>query len=455
MLMAFVILWPKFPLVNIPGTYVAVRVEDVLIALASLVWLIVKLPNSLSIFKEKIYLSIGMFWLAGALSLLSAILITYSVTLHLGLLHWLRRVEYMMMFIMAATTLTSLQQVRNMLKIGWLVVVLVVIYGFGQLWLGFPVISTTNREFSKGLILHLTPDARVNSTFAGHYDLAAFLSVVLIMMASNFFLAKSFFKKITLAVGGGLSLLLLSLTAARVSFVAGVAGIIVSLWLVGQRLLIGAVLVVVLIMLVAIPELRHRLVATLTVNLLGGGGPKYELSQDSGVVRKTFLSEASREALLREATKAGAKIATVAADISPGEPINTTELGVYRSWGIRLNVEWPRAIRAFFKNPLLGTGYSSLTIATDNDLLRSLGEVGLLGTAALILILVMILRKMADFIMASQGFEKSFVVGVFSVTVAVLLTGLFIDVLEASKIALLLWFLLGVSWAMMKGVADD
>ena len=57
-----------------------------------------------------------------------------------------------------------------------------------------------------------------------------------------------------------------------------------------------------------------------------------------------------------------------------------------RSVSIRLNVEWPRAIRAFSKNPLLGTGYSSITLATDNDFLRLLGEVGLVGALAFFLI---------------------------------------------------------------------
>ena len=57
-----------------------------------------------------------------------------------------------------------------------------------------------------------------------------------------------------------------------------------------------------------------------------------------------------------------------------------------RSTSIRLNVEWPRALRAFKKNPLLGTGYSSITLATDNDFLRLFGEVGILGFLSFLLI---------------------------------------------------------------------
>src|SRR3990167_10675400 len=48
-----------------------------------------------------------------------------------------------------------------------------------------------------------------------------------------------------------------------------------------------------------------------------------------------------------------------------------------RSFNIRLKAEWPRAIRAFLKNPVLGTGYSSVGLAVDNDYLRSLAESGI------------------------------------------------------------------------------
>ena len=58
-----------------------------------------------------------------------------------------------------------------------------------------------------------------------------------------------------------------------------------------------------------------------------------------------------------------------------------------------MNVEWPRAIRALKKNPLLGTGYSSITLATDNDYLRLLGETGVLGFLAFLLIGVRLIKR--------------------------------------------------------------
>jgi O-antigen ligase len=147
-----------------------------------------------------------------------------------------------------------------------------------------------------------------------------------------------------------------------------------------------------------------------------------------------------------EATKTG-----VASDIAEGEPTDYTELTVSRSYNIRTDVEWPRAIRAFNKNPLLGTGYSSITDATDNDYLRSLGETGLMGTFSLSLIFCLLLFTFIKAMKRVNTFERLFLIAVICATINILITAVFIDVLEASKIASLLWIMLGVSWAVATG----
>lgn len=455
-LMVFIPLYPKFPLLNIPNTYIAIRFEDVLAGALFLAWLYINLGKLKQFIRLPIYQSILLFWLIGGLSLLSALLITHSVTFHLGFLHWMRRVEYMLFFIIAATTIRSIDQVKTILKAGLVVTLVVVFYGFGQEWLKFPVISTTNREFSKGLILFLSPDARVNSTFAGHYDLAVFLTIVLIYMGSLFYNYKKITDKIILAISGMLSFALLGLTAARVSFVATLLGLTISFWINGKKILVVLLVLLSLGILIAVPDLRHRFVATLTVNILGGGGPKYQPSGPPPNLNK--LSESSKEALFKESISTASgkttDISSVPSDIAPGEPVNYTELEVQRSYGIRLDVEWPRALRAFYKNPILGTGYSSIMIATDNDLLRSLGEVGLMGTMAQVLVFIILFKQMIKFIRVQTGFEKSYITGSFCMLIAVLITGAFIDVLEASKVATIFWFLLGTSWAVMRNFQD-
>lgn len=459
-LLIYIPLYPKFPLLNVSGTYVAVRAEDVLIFFAVLIWLAGNLPKLGTYLRQTIFQSFLLFWLIGGLSVVSALLITFSVQPNLGLLHWLRRVEYMSLFFLAATSITSAKRLKIVVVTFLLTMVIVVIYGFGQRWLDFPVVSTTNKEFSKGLILMLTNDARVNSTFAGHYDLAVYLSIALIVISSLFFYYKNIFYKLWLGGSGLLGFVLLGFTAARVSFAATLLGMTLVFWLSKKRWIVAGLFFAALTLLAIVPDLRHRMVATLTVNLLGGGGPKYNPPADQVTIFTPIkkLPEQSRAALrdqaLREATMAG-RDGTHPVDTVPGEPVNSTELGVYRSLGIRLNVEWPRALRAFYKNPALGTGYSSLTLATDNDILRSLGETGLLGTISLGLIFLIIFKKMFYFLRTTGSFESYFTLGIFCSTIALLLSAVFIDVLESSKVAEVFWLLLGASWAAMKNFKKD
>lgn len=451
-LVVFIPLYPKFPLFNVPGTYVAVRLEDIFFLIVSGIWFLNILPKVKELISEPIHKLFILFWVIGGLSLISGVFLTQTVTPHLGVLHWLRRIEYMSFFIMAATTFKSFDQVKILLKIFIPVTIIIVLYGFGQELFKFPVISTTNREFSKGLILFLSPEARVNSTFAGHYDLAFYLTIVLTMLGSVFFAYKNLKSRALIALTGLGSFVLLGMTAARVSFVATLFALALSFWLNNKKLIVVLLFVAAVGAVGLIPDLRHRLVATVTVNILGGGGPKYDLPEGAAPPNLNKLSDASKSALFMvdvvQVGTEGAQTTKVPSDVAPGEPLNTTELGVYRSYGIRLDVEWPRAIRAFVKNPFLGTGYSSITIATDNDFLRSLGETGLLGTLALMIILGVLVKSQIRFIFNSQGLEKAFMVGVFCSLLALLASGLFLDVLEASKIATLLWFLLGVSWAV-------
>jgi len=227
------------------------------------------------------------------------------------------------------------------------------------------------------------------------------------------------------------------------------------LWILARKILLVGLVILALSLVVAIPELRHRLVATVTVNLLGGGGAKYSPPPGTVTVFTPVqdIPESSRAAILeqvrKDATDPAKRNATISADTVPGEPVNTTELGVYRSFGIRTNVEWPRALNSFGRNPLLGTGYSSIALATDNDILRSLGETGLLGTLALGLIFYTLMRRMWEYLKTGSGFEYHFILSMFCASGAVALTSLFIDALEASKIAEVFWLTMGISWAVV------
>ena len=117
-----------------------------------------------------------------------------------------------------------------------------------------------------------------------------------------------------------------------------------------------------------------------------------------------------------------------------------------RSFNIRLKAQWPRAVRAFLKNPVLGTGYSSVGLATDNDYLRSLAESGILGLLAFLLIIIRFFKtSLPHIINFHLTLESIFILSATLALFSLLLNALFIDVFEASKIALLTWLTLGLA----------
>ena len=120
------------------------------------------------------------------------------------------------------------------------------------------------------------------------------------------------------------------------------------------------------------------------------------------------------------------------------------------SFATRLQIEWPRAIAAFLVNPILGTGVSSITEATDNDFLRWLGETGILGTGIFIFILFSIVKLV--YINAKRsGKEKKYIYyGFIFGFIGLLINAAWIDVFEASKVAYTFWLICGFYIASLK-----
>lgn len=394
-------LYPKFPLVGVAGTFVAVRLEDILIALIVGLWLMLNLKSlKEEVLSQPINRSILLYLLVSLVSVFGSIFVIKSTSLNLGLLHWLRRVEYMSLFGVAYFALKSKSQLSLVVKSFLVVVTIVAVYGLGQLLFSFPVISTNNSEFSKGLALSLGPGARINSTFAGHYDLAAFSLFPLLLIVG--LLTTPGKNKFALVMIGVLSYWVMLLSASRVTFVA--LFLTVSLFLLNLRKKIWLIVWVAVagVSILFSPQLVGRY-KELIVNQL--------LTQVPAV-------SAQADTQIPDALK------------PPLQPED-------RSLNIRLNVEWPRAIRAFIKNPVTGTGFSSVGLAVDNDYLRSLAETGVLGTFALVMVFVRIFRDLQVGGVFSQAIKWA--------VIGLLINALFIDVFEASKVAIMTWILLGLA----------
>lgn len=396
-------LFPKFPAIKIPGIYVAIRLEDFLILFTLLIFLIPMLIDFKIFFKEKVSRAIILFLLIGFISTVSGVFLTNTVSFSIAFLHFFRRVEYLSLFFVG---FIYIQQTKNDLFFEYLLKLLLIInlfiflYGFGQKYLNLPIIITQNEEYSKGVALSYTAGAHINSSFAGHYDLASYLVLIMPIFISAYFVFKEKLSKIILGISTFLGFWLLSAAVSRIAIVAFLISTTISLFLLKKYKAIITVLLISTVIFGFSADLR---------------------------VRYGRIIEVVRE-------KISSAIVVYAEDKG-----NVNE---DRSTSIRFNVEWPRAIRAFSKNPLLGTGYSSITLATDNDYLRALGETGVLGLLSFILIFIALFKifRTHEF---KNNLESIFIASFIGSTVGILITALFIDIFEASKFAIIYWLFAG------------
>ena len=435
-IMIAVPLYPKFPFIRIEGTFVAIRLEDVLLLFAAIVLLIIYLSRIREFIKDKINLSILLYLSIGFISLVSAVFLTKTVGFNIGFLHWVRRIEYFIPFFLGLEAIKR-RKVDLAFYINILLIVMlgVFIYGAGQRYFGWPIIITQNEENSKGIALRWLPQSHINSTFAGHYDLASFLVLILPLLISYFFIFKDKLKRIILLTGVLSGLWLLVNTASRISLASYLFAITITLFLIKKYRAIPVVIITSIIFISFSTNLLSRYVRIIQV-------VKEDVKQFNLLNYETSVSNVyalEEDILSRRKTP------------SP----TPTPLPVLedRSTNIRLNVEWPRAIRAYLKNPLLGTGYSSITLATDNDYLRLLGEVGILGFIAFFMIFVNIFNKILKsypWIKNKDQIESVFVVSMIGSFPGLLVNALFIDIFEASKFAIIFWLFMGITVGLCK-----
>lgn len=432
-------LFPKFPLIRVSGTYVAIRFEDLLLLLLAVSLLPKAILDGKKLLHDKIIIAFLIFLGSGLLSLFAGSLLTQSESLVLGIFHWARRIEYIVPFLAAYLLIPKEKISENVLyflKILIIVTIVAFIYGFGQRYFSFPIIITQNEQYSKGIALLWTPGSHINSTFAGHYDLAAFVVLLMPIFLPLLFVVREKMSKLWLFIASGTGLWLLINSLSRTSQVSYLVASSISLFLVKKYKALVAVVALSIILMAVSSGLDARFEKAIQVIY-----QRVTAGKTITYVREHFV------ALADEVTLPDTASVTQLPSPSPVPVLSDVSIA------IRVNVEWPRALRAFLKNPLLGTGYSSIDLATDNDYLRILGETGLLGLASFFLMLATIGKvfwKAFPFNKKLSGVELCFVVGVVGATVGTLITAFFIDLFEASKFAIIFWLILGCAVNLIK-----
>lgn len=520
-LIVVVPLYPKRPLFEIiPGYIVRVRGEDFLIAIAVIWWLVAILRKKVNLTTVPLLTSIALYLAVGMLSVLSALFITRSLPLnppHIVklLFHYFRRIEYFSLYFILFSSIQTVKQARLVLSFMFVTLLGVVSYGYGQKYLYWPAFSTMNREFAKGWILYLTEHARVLSTFGGHYDLAAYLVIALSLCWSFFIGMRRKSGKVVLFLVLATAFWLLILTASRVSFIAYLVATATVIILYGRKktwwhtaLKTAGALAVSIVIMLSFGDLSERFTKLIKLDAMREQlafltKPKVAPPKGRAVFLENNLEAVTsksdepptpikpkREGLFgfwapstsneaQEILPAPTPIdrpidvyediplqipASTAAQATPGASVqkrtySKTALQYDLSTGIRFDALWPRAWRGFLRNPLLGSGYSTLTKerddmfteaeSTDNDYLRALGETGLLGFVTFGAILALIFRyglRVAN--RAEDVFTRALTIGLMAGLLGLLVNAGYIDVFEASKVAMTFWMLTGITVAV-------
>lgn len=514
-LLVFIPLWPKIPVFSFIEQYnVRVRLEDFLVLFASIAWLIQVVRKKVN-WKSPILSLYSIYVAVGFVSLAVAILVLGSIpvgVLHIGksTLHWLRYIEYFMLFLIGFASIKKTSDLQVPIIALALTTILVSIYGYGQKEFYWPLWSTMNREFSKGQVLVLTEGARVQSTFAGHYDLGAWLVLVAPILLAAWFLIKKQFIKWIFGTSFLFALWILMASGSKTSVVAFLAGsglvvLILSLqktsifqkitWAVSR----GTIILILALsmfflegddiyrnflafiqnyptvhttyhtingwriaatnnLLGKVDDTNARPERTLPPNAIAVNPETGEVTQRKPVDVLVDVPDIVEETIIDE----DGNEQTILVDKGP-RVYSECSTRYSLSLCIRLESLWPMAWQGFLRNPITGKGYATLNKTTDqqfteadsidNNFLRTLGETGLLGFISFYGTMLFIVIWSGKYLVLNSKSHKVWevilVLGFLAGNIGLFLNAIYIDVFAASKVAYSYWGIAGLVTAIL------
>ena len=475
-------MYPKIPLIGLSHVNVYVRVEDFIVLVFVLLYIIQVVLKKES-FKTPLTGTILAFWISGLLSTILGLIFIFphlndptittnpAIYTRNAFLFFARHIEYMSLFFIAYAGVKSKKTIKIIAAVTIATFLIVVSYGIGQRFLPqhFPAFSTMNEEFAKGIPLVLDAAGRLQSTFAGHYDFAAFLVMMIPLIGSMIFGYKNRFVKLGLLVLAVLGFITLLMTASRTSFLMYLLAVICMLVIQKQKKWIIPVVIVSFVMLRMFTGLYARYSATFSVvNRIVDARTGKVIGYGDTVNGKMVINnlQPSGSALYAGSLSTnGKKIGKTSEVTIKSKPGNSKSIDVQNLQGdfiiqkasaldasitTRLQAEWPNAIKAFKRNVVFGSGYSSITLATDGNYFRFLGETGLLGFGIFALIFFTYAIYIAKIVPeVDDPLTRSFAIGVTAGIFGLGLNATLIDVFEASKIAYILWLLVGVTLGIL------
>jgi len=494
----FIPLYPKVPSIGISHVWVYIRLEDFLIFVVTLIWFIQLLRKKVSLPRPEGY-TLAAYWAIGLITLVYCLLFVASHLANffplIAALEYLRRIEYMILFFAAYSSVKKPKDVIVYLTTFAIALTGIIIYGFGQkfypvLWDAFPTFFKTNQfcfpafltgneEFAKGIPLCLNSLSRIASTFGGNYDLSSYLVMVIPLFIALFIAQKKIYLRVLTFILILFALELLNFTSSRTAYLAYLIAVVSMLVIWRKKLWIIPVLFVSIgVLFLFSTSTLQRFAKTIQQVQIVQVQPGASDKQLQQIIKNSQQTQANTQPQspppgsvtvgggsnnsLTPATTSGQEVITTAELQSLQQDQNiSTDSGSFLlkkayaldvSLTTRFQAEWPRDWQAFLGSPIFGTGYSSLTLASDNDYLRALGETGLTGALSFFFIFVIFGIFMKNVIQSTEKdpISKAFLFGLAGGLIGLLINAVLIDVFESSKVAESFWILAGIGIASAK-----
>ncbi|KKU81491.1 MAG: hypothetical protein UY10_C0055G0003 [Microgenomates group bacterium GW2011_GWA2_47_8] len=269
LLLVFIPLYPKLPLVDIRHTWVYVRIEDFAVLFVLFFWGLLVVRKQLSL-KTPLTVPILIFWMIGAIATIHGIFLIFSSLTdaypNVAFLSFVRRVEYMSLFFVSYSAMKDRRLFPLVVAALTVTLFMVSVYGIGQKYFGFPAFLTMNEEFAKGIPIRLSRLSRVSSTFGGHYDLAAYLVLVIPVVVSMVFAFRHWLIRAILLVAALLGFVVLFMTVSRISFFALFVSLGLVLFMQRRKFVLFSAPVVVIVILLIVslsPSIFDRFKSTI------------------------------------------------------------------------------------------------------------------------------------------------------------------------------------------------
>lgn len=401
---AYILFLPKIGVLVVPGTWVAIRGEDLLVALLLIRVIFDFAIGNLKWFDTRVSRMILVYLLLIPIGIIALAVGTQNGSIEalpVGILFLLRKFEYFVFFIAGYAYLGGDKD-----PLSWMmktIKVAVVFHFCVALLQTFGFVG----GFIRGGTYQDISDGRVTSTFSGAYEFGG----VLAMIAPAF-------------------LWTLIRTSAKVSSASYLALIGVSVVLTQSRSSIFVYFAVLIVMLFVMLR-RHR-VLVVTAGILGAGlfmltQPSVQASGRFATISPTLMFQESVQAWNRRSYANQLQFGTAISDLS-------SDL----SFSFRAG-RWFNYIDGVLDfNPLFGLGPSAGGEAVDGNYVRLIIEFGFLGIITFGIVVGFIWSLLRQ---TTQS-------GLWAIAawggLTLLAQAIFIDIFEASKVAELYWLVLGV-----------